>query len=173
MPEWLFSLRLLVTQTSVCLIQLHVTKERSCLLWWRWGLQEALPFSLHASCQTTCELQRQEQHCNSLAVCYISHSGAPIRNWWMPSDDLPESRKQVKEYRFLKILVKDELNYSKGGKSILNHLIKANDDLSKHPHVTNDYEWYCIVGVWLHPLPVLALSCSILFPVYSSNTPAS
>lgn len=37
-------------------------------------------------------------------------------------------------------LVKDEWNYSKGGKSVLNHLRKAEDDLSKHAHVTNDCE---------------------------------
>lgn len=118
----------------------------------------------HASCQTTCELQRQEQRCNSLAACYISYSGAPFSYWWMPSDELPESWKQVKEYRFLKILVKDVLNYSKGGKSVLNHLWKANDDLSKHPHVTNDYEWYywCLTASTSRACPIMFYFTSCL-----------
>lgn len=60
-----------------------------------------------------------------------------------PQMNYQSLRSRLRNTDFFKILIKDEWNYSKGGKSVLNHLRKANDDLSKHPHVTNDYEWYC------------------------------
>lgn len=130
---------LLLTQTSVCLIRLRVTKERSCLLWCRWGLQDTPSFMLRAKGRASWSV--------SVATVWLLVTSATAEHH-SAVDECPQMNYQslgsrLRNTDFLKILVKDEWNYSKGGKSILNHLRKANDDLSKHPRVTNDYQWYC------------------------------